>query len=58
MFYYVSKANSLLANKKGVIKGLRVFFVLGLSSVIGLGLYIAIGISNGQIPENKLCREW
>ena len=49
MFYYVSKANSLLVNRRNLLKGLRVFFVVGLSSVIGLGVYIAIDIHNKTI---------
>jgi hypothetical protein len=46
MFYYVSKANSLLIDRRNLIKGLRLFFLLGLSSVIGLGIYIAYEIHN------------
>ena len=49
MFYYVSKANSLLVNRRNLLKGLRVFFVVGLTSVIGLGIFIAIDIHNRTI---------
>jgi cell shape-determining protein MreD len=58
LFYYVSKANDLLSNQKSFIKGLRVFFILGVVLIVAGGIYLTIGINDDQIKKNGLCREW
>ena len=56
--YYSSKASGLLQGRKSFMRRLKLLYGIGVSSLVVLGIWVFILMSDHQLKDDLLCMTW